>query len=125
MGETVAAKRAEMVRHEVLRTLTDPREIANAELAAVPEHSREHEPRRIRERACALGGRPRRSRAQAPAAKLLGAGEVEAQEFAAIVPDANILTLVALLLDLATERATRVIASQPGSRVVRSWRVMP
>jgi hypothetical protein len=89
-----------MVRDEVLRALGDPREIADAQLAAIPEGGRQGEPRRVCERARSARQMRGLFHPKPVSAKLLRARKVEAEEIAPFVAHAVILTVVDMYLSV-------------------------
>ena len=94
-GESGRAERAEVMADEVLGAASDPGEVTDAQLTALPQCQREGQPRRIPEGLGARRGGLNSVRIEVPADRL-GAWQVEAEQVAAVVGQAVILTSVAV-----------------------------
>ena len=81
-----------MMRNKVLRSLNDPRDVADAQLLPVTESERDRQPRRIGERAESLRERRGLHVGDSVSSKFLGAPQVEAQEVAMVRSHDVILT---------------------------------
>ena len=73
-----------MVRNKVRRTLADPGEIANAELARLPKRGGEHQPRRIGKRTSPTRGPLRNFEIKPACSQGLRQGQVETKQIAAV-----------------------------------------
>lgn len=85
-----------MVRHQVLRALGDPAQVAHARLAGLGQRRSEHQPRWIRQRPSALGCLLREICREPSAPQLLRLGEIEAQQLTPINDGLNLTHVISL-----------------------------
>jgi len=91
-----------VVGDEVLGALTDPGQVAYAQLAAAAKRGRDLEPGRISQRGGRAGGALRRLTRRPGEPQLLGARQVEAQQFAAVISHLVIIAIVDMTPQVST-----------------------
>ena len=118
VDESGSSQRAQMMRNQVLRTFHDPGEIADAELAAVAECQRDRQSSRVGERTESLRQRAGLDFPETLLPKLFRMGEVDAEQFTAIIIHEIILTHVDALVP--TRRGARLERSDESSPLAYS-----
>ena len=91
-----------MVGDEVLGALADPGEVTHAQLAAAAKRGRDLKPGRITQRGGRAGGSFRQLPRGSGEPQLLGARQVEAQQFAAVISHLVIIAIVDMTPQVST-----------------------
>ena len=102
-----------MMRHEILRALADPREIAHAELVRVEERGGQRQPGRIRDGSSSLCRLPCDRWIETFAPQRLGDRQVEAEKLAMVVGHEDILMDVDVCVRANQTRSRHDDATSP------------